>query len=257
MHVMDGKWLGRAKLFDVRPGESGLVGRVALLFGLAECARALGEIGVDTLVSLRLGPEHYPTLFVVLGLVSLVVSLAYGAALGRLPRRPLLVGLFLVISAVLLAGWVALGLAGNNVLPALWVATFSASALIITMTWTVAGGVFDMRQARRLFPAVTGAAIAGSLIGNLLAGPLAGLLGTANLIALEVVLLVAASVVLARTPLRATSPKVVRGHQPSIAAELRAGLDFVARSPLMRLVALSYVLFSILNFSVVALSFKK
>ncbi len=32
MHVMDGKWFGRAKLFDVRPGESGLVGRVALLF---------------------------------------------------------------------------------------------------------------------------------------------------------------------------------------------------------------------------------
>ena len=61
------------------------------------------------------------------------------------------------------------------------------------MIWTVAGAVFDTRQARRLFPLVTGAAIAGSLVGNLSAGPLAGLLGTASLILVEAMLLVAAS----------------------------------------------------------------
>jgi hypothetical protein len=185
------RWLARA--FDIRPGESVLVARVALLFALAEAARASGEIGIDTLVSLRLGPQHYPALFVVLGVVSLVVSLGYGAALGRLSRGPLYVGLLLGMAGLLVAGWIALTLADEStLLPALWVATFSASALIVTLIWTVAGAAFDTRQARRLFPVVTGAAIAGSFVGNLTAGPITHLLGTTTLILVEAALLVAA-----------------------------------------------------------------
>jgi HEAT repeat protein len=243
------RWLARA--FDIRPGESVLVARVALLFALAEAARASGEIGIDTLVSLRLGPQHYPALFVVLGVVSLVVSLGYGAALGRLSRGPLYVGLLLGMAGLLVAGWIALTLADEStLLPALWVATFSASALIVTLIWTVAGAAFDTRQARRLFPVVTGAAIAGSFVGNLTAGPITHLLGTTTLILVEATLLVAASLTLARIPRRPPAMLQSRAHRPSVVAELRAGLDFVAGSPLMRLVAISYVLFSILLFSV-------
>ena len=242
------RWLARA--FDIRPGESVLVARVALLFALAEAARAAGEIGVDTLVSLRLGPQEYPTLFVVLGVVSLVVSLGYGAALGWLPRGPLFVGLFLGIAGLLVVGWIALTVAGQNTLPALWVTTFSASALIVTMIWTVAGAALDTRQARRLFPVVTGAAIAGGFVGNLTAGPITHLLGTAALILVEAALLVVAALMAARIPTQPAGWIRSRANRPSIVSELRAGLDFVARSPLMRLVALSYVLFSILSFSV-------
>jgi HEAT repeat protein len=242
------RWLARA--FDIRPGESALVGRVAMLFALAETARAAGEIGIDTLVSLRLGPQHYPALFVVLGIVSLVVSLAYGAALGRLPRGPLFVGLLLGMAGLLVLGWIALRLTDDAAVPALWVATFTASALIVTLIWTVAGAAFDTRQARRLFPVVTGAAIAGSFVGNLAAGPIATLLGTTALILVEAALLVAAALTLIRIPRRTPATIVPEAHRPSVAAELRAGLDFVVGSPLMRLVALSYVLFSILSFSV-------
>src|ERR687898_683961 len=227
------RWLARA--FDIRPGESMLVARVALLFALAEAARASGEIGVDTLVSLRLGPQPYPALFVVLGVVSLVISLGYGAALGRLPRGPLFVGLLLGMAGLLVAGWIALTLAGESTLPALWVTTFSASALIVTMIWTIAGAALDTRQARRLFPVVTGAAIAGSFVGNLTAGPITHLLGTTTLILVEAALLVAASLTLARIPGRPPAPLQSRAHRPSVVAELRAGLDFVAGSPLMRL----------------------
>ncbi len=250
MHRVDTSRNWLSKLFDVRPGEAGLIGRVALLFALAEAGRAVGEIGIDTLVSLRLGPQYYPSLFVVLGSVSLVVSLGYGAALGRLPRRPLLVSLVLGIAGLLFVGWIALGLAGDAIVPALWVTIFTASALIVTMTWTVAGAVFDTRQARRLFPLVTGAAIAGSLVGNLSVGPLTRLMGTASLILIEAILLVGAAFVLSRMPLRTSRPGSSRTRRPSVVAELRAGLDFVAGSPLMRLVALSYVLFSVLSFSV-------
>ena len=93
IHPMDAWVQPMARMLRVRIGEGRSVVLVVLLFVLAEAARSLGEIGIDTLVSLRLGPQHYPSLFVVLGAVSLVISLAYGAALGRLPRRPLLIGM--------------------------------------------------------------------------------------------------------------------------------------------------------------------
>jgi HEAT repeat protein len=239
------------KMFSVQSGEGRSVVLVALLFVLAEASRALGEIGIDTLVSLRLGPQHYPSLFVVLGVVSLVISLAYGAAVGRLPRRPLFTGMPLGIAGVLLAGLAALRVAGDGVLPALWVATFTSSALILTLTWTVAGAVFDARQAKRLFPIAASAAIVGSLVGNLAAGPMAAWLGTESLLLVEALLLLGAAVVLSRTPLRlahADSPRPGGNHRAL--AEVRAGLDFVASSPLMRLIALSYLLFSVLAFSV-------
>lgn len=240
-----------ARMLKVRIGEGRAVVLVALLFVLAEAARSLGEIGIDTLVSLRLGTQHYPSLFVVLGAVSLVISLAYGAALGRLPRRPLLIGMPLFIAGVLLAGWIALRLAGDGVVPALWVATFTSSALILTLIWTVAGAVFDARQAKRLFPIAASAAIAGSLLGNLAAGPMAAWLGTESLILGEALLLLAAAAVLSRAPFQPAPADSThaRGNDRAL-AELRAGFDFVVGSPLMRLVALSYVLFSVLAFSV-------
>ena len=36
----------------------------------------------------------------------------------------------------------------------------------MTVIWTVAGATFDARQAKRLFPLLTAAAIAGSFVGH-------------------------------------------------------------------------------------------
>ena len=103
-------------------------------------------------------------------------------------------------------------------MPALWVAIFTASALILTLIWTVAGAVFDARQAKRLFPLAASAAIAGSLLGNLAAGPMAAWLGTESLILAEALLLLAAATVLSRTPMRlapAGPPQPVGIVEPS------------------------------------------
>lgn len=251
MRPMDALLQPMRRVFSVRIGEGRSVGLVALLFVLAEAGRALGEIGIDTLVSLRLGTQRYPSLFVVLGAVSMVTSLVYGAALGRVSRRPLLIGMILGIAGLLLAGWTALRLVGDGAVSALWVAVFAASALILTLVWTVAGAVFDARQAKRLFPIAASAAIAGSLLGNLGAGPLAAWLGAESLILGEALLLLAAAVVLSGIRM-GLAPAHVHdvGASRRALAEVRAGFDFVARSPLMRLVAVSYVLFSVLAFSV-------
>ncbi len=66
-----------------------------------------------------------------------------------------------------------------------WLTVGAAGALAMTIGWTVAGSSLDARQAKRLFPLCTSAAIAGYMAGSLGAGVLAGLLGAEALIAIE------------------------------------------------------------------------
>src|SRR5687767_9357384 len=99
-----GRWLG------VREGEGRLVGLVAALFAAIEAGRGFGEIGVDTLFISRFGTSWLPWLFIGLGLASLVVALAYGAALGRVRRGPLWVVVLVTIAGLLALLRVALAM---------------------------------------------------------------------------------------------------------------------------------------------------
>src|SRR4029453_5764134 len=74
---------------------------VAGVFASLEAGRGLGEVGVNTLVLSRLPDDALPYLYIGLGAVSLVLALAYGAALGRV-RRARLFGLVLLGVAALL-----------------------------------------------------------------------------------------------------------------------------------------------------------
>ena len=237
----------------IRPGEGALVARVALVVGVLESARGFGEVGVDTLVLRRFGPEALPQilpfLFIALGVAGLVVALAYGVALGRLPRVPLFVGILVAVAAIVIALRIALMSGDRTVVGALWLTVYAAGALSMTLYWTVAGATFDARQAKRLFPLLTGAAIAGFFVGTLGAGPLAGLAGVESLVVVEASLLVIAAVLIARLP-RRLDPRRARRAPGSIVEELRAGFDHVRRSPLMSLIAVAYVLLAILAFSV-------
>ncbi len=234
----------------IRPGEGRILALVALLFGALEAGRGFGEVGVDTLVVSRFGTSTLPYLYIGLGATSLVAALAYGAALGRASRTPLLAGILLGSGALLIAGRLVIAAGIDGIVPFIWLLTYAAGAIAVTISWTVAGSVFDARQAKRLFPLCTGAAIGGSFVGTLTSGPVAREAGTELLMVIEAVLLAAVAgliVAIARTG-RVRMP--ARLQTDSVAADLRTGFDEVARSPLFRLVAVAYVLFSVLFFCV-------
>jgi HEAT repeat protein/ATP/ADP translocase len=238
-----------AALLAIRPGEGRLVALLAALFATVEAGRGVGEVGADTLFLSRFGAEALPYLFVMLGGVTLVAALGYGAGIGRLGHRRFLVGLLVGAAGLLLVERAAIMAESDLVLPAIWISVYAVGALLLTTVWTVAGSTLDMRQAKRLFPACTSAAILGGFAGTLSAGPLARVLGTENLLLLYVVLLIGAAILTAATLGRGRRP--VQQRSPgSVSAELRIGYDFVRRSPLMRLVALAYVLFAVLLFSI-------
>jgi HEAT repeat protein/ATP/ADP translocase len=239
-----------AELLAVRPGEGRLVALLGGLFATIEAGRGLGEVAADTLFISRFGADALPYLFIGLGMVSLVVALAYGAAIGRLERRRFLVTLLAALAAILLAERIGVLTGARFMLPVLWLSVYAVGAVLLTVVWTIAGTTLNARQAKRLFPICTSAAIVGGFVGTLAAGPTARLMGTENLVVLYAALLVVAS---------ALTGAIVRGHArparmpqgpASLVAELRAGLDYVRQSPLMRLVGVAYVLFAVLLFSV-------
>jgi ATP/ADP translocase len=186
------------RAIGIRPGEGPTIALVALLFAWVEVGRGFGEIGVDTLVVTRFGAGSLPYLFVGLGATGLTASLAYGAALGRVERIRLLAGLLGGAAVVLLIerALMTSGLEASVLLT--WLTVYAAGTIAVTIAWTMAGSVFDARQARRLFPLCTGAAIAGSFVGTLSSGLVAHAFGTETLVVLEAVMFaVVAGVIIA------------------------------------------------------------
>ncbi|MGH2474070.1 MAG: hypothetical protein ACRDIL_02300, partial [Candidatus Limnocylindrales bacterium] len=245
----------------IRPGEGVLVGRVAALFAVLEAARGTGEVGAEAQLLARFGPTGLPGtlpfLIMVLGVLSLGVSLGYALGLARIPRQRLFIAILLVVAALLVGLRVALMAGQTTLIPAIWLVVNASSALGLTIGWTVAGASFDARQAKRLFPILTGAAIVGSFSGTLAAGPLARLAGVESLFLVQAALLLVAATLLWRAPtMRARAGRVAAavggagGSSGSVFRDLRAGFDVVAHSPLMRLVAVAYVLLAVLMFSV-------
>jgi len=239
-----------ARAAGIRAGEGRIVALVALLFIALEAGRGFGEVGVDTLVVSRFGADTLPYLFIALGATSLVTALGYGAALGRISRTPLLVGILLGAAVLLVAGRLIMASGTDTVVPLVWLVTYASGAIGVTIAWTVAGSVFDAREAKRLFPVCTGAAIAGSFVGTLGSGPLARVAGTELLVVIEAILLLGVALVIIAIARTGRVRLPARRGDRSVVGDLRVGFDEVARSPLFRLVALAYVLFSILYFSV-------
>jgi HEAT repeat protein len=238
-----------SRLMAIRPGEAGIVARLAASFAILEAARGVGEIGADTLVLGRFGAGVLPYLYVGLGIVGIVAALGFSVGVGRIARRRFFSGLLVGMPVVLVLERAALATDAAAVYAVLWLTVYGTGAIVATLGWAVAGWVLDVRQAKRLFPLCASAGILGGFVGMIAAGPLAALAGTANLVVVQAALLVAAAVLVAAIGSRAHEERHQARRRP-IVMELRAGFDEARRSPLLRLTAVAYVLFAILFFAV-------
>lgn len=241
-----------AAVAAVRPDETRTVALVAAVFASLEAGRGIGEAGANALVLARLSADVLPYLFVPLGAISLIAALCYGAGLGRVRRAPLLAGLVAASALIIVIERVLLATGQTVMAPILWLTVNAVGALVGTIAWTVAGSSFDARQAKRLFPLCTAAAIVGNFVGAISAGPVAAFAGTETLVVVQAGMLIMAAWVILR--LGATAPTAAWGPRPPtrrpLLADVGLGFDEVRHSPLLRLVAVAYVLFAVLFFSV-------
>src|SRR5512133_557478 len=239
-----------ASLLKVRADEGRLVVLVALLFACIQAGQGMGDNSASALFLLRYGVDFLPYMYLFLGALTFVSTLAYSAALGRFDKGRFFSWMIAAFIGLLILERVAIFLPFPLLYPILWLTINAVSMILSTFVWNVAGDVCDARQAKRLFPLFTSAGILGSVLGNAVTGLIARLLGTDNLLLLYALLL-GAALSLTRSIVGGyfRKEKVVK-NKSNFWDDLRAGFDFVRTSSLMRLIAYSSVLFSVLFFAV-------
>ncbi len=227
---------------------------VALMAGLFLCIQAgqgIGENAAFALFLSSINVDFLPYMYMGLGVAVFFVFIVFSASLSRF-QNAAVIKYLLAGSAILFAiEWLAIILFRSSVsYPFLWLTTYGMGVVLGTLLWTSAGEVCDARQAKRLFPLFTSMGILGSVLGNLLTGVIASLAGAEGLVLFYAVSL-GAGFWLVRMIARAYfKPEPEASESFSLIKDLRTGYDFVSRSQLFRLIAVSSILYSILFFTV-------
>jgi HEAT repeat protein/ATP/ADP translocase len=238
------------RLLKVRPEEGPLVILVAMLFACIQAGQGLGDNAASALFLLRFGVDFLPYMYIAVGILTFAITMAYSAGLGRFDKGKFFLWIIAVFGILLIVERAAILLSIPFLYPTLWLTITAMGGILGTFVWNLAGEVCDARQAKRLFPLFTSAGILGSVIGNAVTGISAKWLGTDNLLILYVILL-GIAFYLTRTISNSyfRKEKTFR-DKTSLWVDLRSGFDFVRISPLMRLIAFSSILFSMLFFAI-------
>lgn len=236
-------------LLRVHPDELRMVTLMAALFICVQAGQGIGENAAFGLFLGRVNVDRLPYMYMGLGGFVSLASLAYATSLSRFRDASVVMNLLAAAVFLFVVQWVAIAVFGFSLYSVLWLTTYGMGVLFGTVLWTIAGEVCDARQAKRLFPLFTSMGILGSVIGNLLTGVFANIAGTDNLIIVYSILL-AIGFFLAREITRLYFRAETIGTKYSLITDMRAGFDFVRGSQLLRLVAFSSILYSILFFTV-------
>lgn len=237
-------------LLNVRIEEGRLVILVALLFACIQAGQGMGDNAASALFLLRYGVDFLPYMYLFLGALTFITTLAYSVALGRFNKSIFFSSMIAAFIGLLVLERAAILFPFPLLYPVLWLTINGVSMILGTFVWNIAGEVCDARQAKRLFPLFTSAGILGSVIGNALTGVIARLLGTDNLLLLYAVLLGIALYLTRHITAGYFRKEKGSGKKSNLWDDLRAGFDFVRTSSLLRLIAYASVLFSVLFFAV-------
>ena len=242
------------RVLGLRPDERRTVGLAAAAAALSSAGLTIAASSIDALLFTRGGVDDLPVLYLFLGATMFLATLGVSALLGRLGRGRVFLVIPASIALVAGASRAALAAGADWIYPALWLLRGASEFLLGLAVWGLAGLVTDTRQAKRFFPLIGGAAVAGQVVGGLATRPLASWLGTDNLIlvwlsTLALVVVIGRSLVTragagVRPPRRRRTPAIA-----GMGAEIREGLRYAIRSPLLRWMSVGSILFSLLFFS--------
>lgn len=222
---------------------------MAAVFAVTQATHALGANSADALFFLRYGVEELPQVILVSGLAVMAALILYVAGLGRwgpriwLPVVTGICGLWAIVE------WAASFVDAPVVYPIIWISTQVLIMVTFTVMWNAAGAASNTRQAKRLFPIFASAGVAGAVVGNLLTGPIAKLVGTQTLLGIQgLALLVSAGLLFIASDLFAADPS---DSDHSVRDEFASAVRIVRSTRLLKLAAGVMFAFSTLFFLVV------
>ena len=250
-----------ARVLQLRPGEGTPVALAVSSSFVASTGLMIGGSAIEALFFSRAGADRLPVMYLILGGTMLIASITIAALLARLGRVTTCIVVPLALAALAAAGRVGLATDAGWIESALWLLQGAAQFVLFFAVWSLAGIVTDTRQAKRFFPLIGAGGVLGLVLGGFATKPLAAWIGAPNLILVWVATLVMVAALgaaigsFARRAPGASSRMSARGGSgPGGSggrplAQLREGFRYVARSSLLRWLALTSVLFSLLFFS--------
>lgn len=237
-----------ARLVRVEPGEAGLAAALLGVMLLTSVGSGAGATAADALLFARYGVATLPVLYLALGVVSFVCAILVSVVFGAARRErvyPVVLG---VLVLALLALRVALATGGEIAYPVMWLGANVVTMFQGIVAWGVASWLCDARQAKRLFPLANAAKILGAIVGSAAIAPLVLVLRLEDLLIVWAVALGVTAALVVRVA-RGAPAAISRAAPSSLRDELLAGFRVVRANRLLRLLALSLVLFSVLFFS--------
>jgi CRP/FNR family cyclic AMP-dependent transcriptional regulator len=218
------------------------------LFAVIQGSHALGANAADALFFLRYGVDDLPLMILLSGPAVMVGIVAHSAGLARQGASRWLLVIMPIASAWVAVLWASVFADTRTVYPVIWISTQVLIYLTLTVMWNAAGSACTSRQAKRLFPVFASAAVGGGVVGNLMVGPLATLIGTQNLLLGQGLLLIAASLLVRRV---ARFFAESREEHASVRVEMTRAMASIRSSRLLKLAALVVFLLFALFFLVV------
>ena len=232
----------------IRPDERSLATWMATLFAVTQASHGVGANAADTLFFIRFGVEDLPLMILLSGPAVMLAIGSHSAGLAWRGAQRWLVTIMALSSMWVGVLWVSIFVGSAAVYPVIWISTQVLIFLTLTVMWNAAGSACTTRQAKRLFPIFATAAVAGGVLGNLMVGPLTSLLGAENLLLVQGLLLVTATVVVRRVSSFFQSGGEER--EP-VRVEMARALSSIRSSLLLKLAAVVVFLLFALFFLVV------
>ena len=227
---------GLARWYQIGPAERrALVLAFAYFFFLLASYYVLRPVRDE--MAVRSGVRSIPWLFTATFVVSLAIAPIYGVLVAKLRRGvfiPLVYGFLLLNILVfwaLLSGGIALDAAAKSFF--VWLSVFNVFA--VSVFWSFMADLFEMEQAKRLYPLIAAGGSLGGLAGSMTVTGLATVIGPANLLLIAAGLLLAALALAVRLDHVArevgASTKAPRTRREGTGGGWLAGLTEIVRSP--------------------------
>lgn len=238
-----------SRALGVRAADVSVLTWLVALFAATQAGHGLGSNTGDALLFVRFGVDALPPMIALSGVAIMLTTVGYAAMMSRVGLARLLPPVAWGLAALLLVERAAIATDRPVIYAVIWLTEQVVVLVTFTMMWGAAGDACDTRQAKRLFPLLASAGITGGFVGNVLTGPLASMLGTANLLVVHAALLVGVGFLVREVAARFfTAP--ARAATGAL-DELRAGLRATRGSPLFRLTSVAGFSVSLLFFLVV------
>ena len=138
-----------------------------------------------------LGADNLPWVQLVAGILIGFIMQGYSRAIGLVPRRWAIPVTQLACVGLLLALWLPLSAKQEWASVAFYVLGLILGILLISQFWTLANDVYDPRQAKRLFGFIGGGASLGGATGAALTTAFVKRVGTANMVLVSAVVMLA------------------------------------------------------------------